>query len=392
MKRTEVLQEVRKMRFSELYEGWKQRRLTQEEAALLLGVSDRSFRRYVNRYEEEGMEGLVDHRLGQVSHRCAPVDEVMALADLYSHRYKGFTVKHFHSWYRRAHQGIRSYSWVKNTLQGKGLVAKAPRRGAHRKRRPQSPYVGMLLHQDGSRHEWVLGNLWDLIVTMDDATGHHYSMFFVEEEATQSSFRGVGEVIEQQGVFASLYTDRGSHYWHTPEAGGKVDKEHLTQFGRAMRQLGIEMIAAYSPEARGRSERVFRTHQDRLVKELAMAGITDMRKANDYIARIYLPAYNAEFATAPQEPASMFVPWAGSPLKDILCEQYERVVGNDNCVRFNGHILQIPQNQYRCHYVKVRIRVHRYPDGCLALFHGPRKLASYDTQGKELAEHVHKAA
>src|SRR5512135_1677324 len=255
MRRTEVLQEVRKMRFSEAYEKWKQRRLTQEEAAILLGVSERTFRRYMHRYEEEGLEGLADHRLGQVSHRCAPMDEVMALADLYSHRYQGFTVKHFYSWYRRAHEGKRSYSWVKNTLQGKGLVVKAPRKGAHRKRRPRAPYVGMMLHQDGSRHEWVTGKLWDLIVTMDDATGEHYSMFFVREEGTQSSFQGIAEVIEQHGVFASLYTDRGSHYWYTPEAGGKVDKEHLTQFARAMRQLGIELIPAYSPEARGRSER-----------------------------------------------------------------------------------------------------------------------------------------
>lgn len=392
MRRTEVLQEVRKMRFYDLYEGWKQRRFTQEEAALLLGISERTFRRYVNRYEEEGLEGLVDHRLGQVSHRCAPVDEVMELVDLYSNRYQGFTVKHFYSWYRRMHQGQRSYTWVKNTLQGKGLVSKAPRRGAHRRRRPQSPYVGMMLHQDGSRHEWVPERLWDLIVTMDDATGQHYSMFFVQEEGTQSSFQGVAEVIEQRGLFASVYTDRGSHYWHTPAAGGKVDKEHLTQFGRAMRQLGIEMIAAYSPEARGRSERVFRTHQGRLVKELSKAGITDMQKANDYIARVYLPAYNAEFATSPLESASMFVPWAGSPLKDILCEQYERVVGNDNCVRFNGLVLQIPKDQYRCHYVKVRVRVHQYPDGSLALFHGPRRLALYDCRGKELSDHAHRAA
>lgn len=392
MRRTEILQEVRKMRFAEAYEKWKEGRFTQEEAAMLLGVSERTFRRYMHRYEDQGLEGLVDHRLGQVSHRCAPVDEVMALADLYNHRYQGFTVKHFFSWYRRAHLGTRSYTWVKNTLQSKGVVSKAPRKGAHRRRRPQSPYIGMMLHQDGSRHEWVSGKLWDLIVTMDDATGEHYSMFFVEEEGTQSSFRGIDEVIEAHGVFASLYTDRGSHYWHTPIVGGKVDKEHPTQFGRAMRQLGIEMIAAYSPEARGRSERVFRTHQDRLVKELAVAGIGDMQQANDYIARVYLPAYNAEFATAPRETASMFVPWAGSPLKDILCEQYERVVGNDNCVRFSNLVLQIPQNRYRCHYVKVKVRVHRYPDGSLSLFHGPRRLASYDKRGKEFSGHGYMAA
>jgi hypothetical protein len=380
------------MRFEEAYEGWNRGRLTQEEAAMLLGVCDRTFRRYLIRYDEEGMEGLADRRLGQVSHRCAPVDEVMALADLYSRRYRGFTVKHFYSWYCRAHSGMRSYTWVKNTLQTKGLVPKASGKGTHRKRRPRAPYVGMMLHQDGSRHEWVPGKLWDLIVTMDDASNKHYSMFFVEEEGTQSSFQGINDVIKDHGVFASLYTDRGSHYWNTPEAGGKVDKENLTQFGRAMRQLGVEMIPAYSPEARGRSERPFRTHQERLVKELAVAGITDMKKANAYIHKTYLPAFNDEFSVPPEEAASMFVPWAGTPIENILCEQYERTVGNDNCVKFDGLVLQIPQDQYRYHYVRVKVRVHRYPNGNLAIFHGHRKLAFYNSKGKEVVISEKKAA
>lgn len=392
MKKTELLQEVRKMRFEEAYEGWKKERLTQEEAARLLGVCERTFRRYLVRYEEQGMEGLVDRRLGQVSHRSAPVDEVVSLEDLYSNRYQGFAVKHFYSWYRRAHEGKRSYTWVKNKLQDKGLVQKGLRKGQHRKQRPRAPYIGMMLHQDGSRHEWVPGKVWDLIVTMDDASSEHYSMFFVEEEGTQSSFQGINEVIEKHGVFASLYTDRGSHYWHTPEAGGKVDKSNLTQFGRAMRQLGSEMIPAYSPEARGRSERAFGTHQGRLVKELAVAGITDMNEANAYIRNVYMPAFNDEFAVLPEEAASMFVPWSGTPVEDILCEQFERTVGNDNCVRFDGLILQIPPDKYRYHYVRVKVRVHRYPDGNLAIFHGHRKLASYNPKGKEVSNKNKKAA
>ena len=380
------------MRFEEAYEGWKRGRLTQEEAARLLGVCDRTYRRYLVRYEEQGMGGLVDRRLGQVSHRSVPVDEVMALTDLYSHRYQGFTVKHFYSWYRRAHDGARSYTWVKKTLQGKGLVPKASRKGTHRKRRPRAPYTGMMLYQDGSRHEWVQGKLWDLIVTMDDASSEHYSMFFVQEEGTQSSFQVIKDVIEDHGVFASLYTDRGSHCWYTPEAGGKVDKENPTQFGRAMRQLGIEMIPAYSPEARGRSERAFRTHQERLVKELAVAGITDMKQANAYVSNVYMPAFNDEFAVSPEEAAGMFVPWAGTPIEDILCEQHGRTVGNDNCVRFDGLILQIPPDQYRYHYVRVKVRVHRYPDGNLAIFHGHRNLASYNSQGKEIVKKNMKVA
>jgi hypothetical protein len=239
----------------------------------------------------------------------------------------------------------------------------------------------MLVHQDGSTHYWVPAVQWDLIVTMDDATSEHYSMFFVAQEGTQSSLQGVREVILQRGLFSSFYSDRGSHYWHTPEAGGKVDKNKPTQFGRALAQLGIAMIAAYSPEARGRSERAFRTHQDRLPKELALAGITDMAAANRYLATIYRPAFNAEFMQPAMEEGSAFVAWIGGDLDDLLCEQFERTVGNDNCVLFDGLVLQIPADRHRCHYVKVKVRVLRYPNGTMAICHGPRKLATYDTHG-----------
>lgn len=371
------------MRFQEAYAGWQASRLTQEEAARLLGVHERTFRRYIDRYEEAGLEGLIDKRLGQVSHRQAPVDEVVRLEALYRERYDGWNVQHFHSFYRRRHGGQRSYTWVKNRLQAAGLVARAPGRGKHRKRRERAPLPGMLVHQDGSRHEWVAGCDWDLIVTMDDATGEHYSMFFVEEEGTASSFRGVRETIAAHGLFCSLYTDRGSHYWHTPEAGGKVDKRCRTQFGRALDQLGIEMIPAYSPEARGRSERAFGTHQGRLPRELAAEGITDMEAANHYLAETYRPAFNAEFMQPAQEAGSAFVPLLGVELDDVLCEQLERTVGADNCVAFEGRKLQIPPQSHRRHYVKVKVRVHRYCDGSLAVFHGPRKLAEYAADSEQ---------
>ncbi len=391
MRRTELLQEIRQMRFEEAYGGWNAGRLTQEEAAQLLGVGERSFRRYVVRYEAEGLEGLIDRRLEQLSNRRAPVDEVMAVVERHRDRHLGWNVRHFHSWYRRE-GGVRSYSWVKNRLQEAGVVERAKRRGTHRKKRERCALPGMMIHQDGSRHEWVAGQVADLIVTMDDATSWHYSMFLVEEEGTASSFRGVREVVAQQGLFCSFYSDRGSHYWTTPEAGGKVDREHPTQFGRALKQLGIEMIPAYSPEARGRSERAFATHQDRLPKELAAAGVTDMESANRYIAEVYLPAFNAEFAVAAREAGSAFVPWVGGGLDDILCEQHERVVGHDNCVRFDGLSLQIPADRYRCHYVKARVRVHRYADNNLAVFHGPRKLADYAADGKPMITVSRKAA
>jgi len=381
MRRTELLQEVRRMRFEEVYGGWQERRLSQEEAARVLGVCPRTFRRLVNRYEDSGLEGLMDRRRCQASQRRAPVDEVLALVEQYRGKHEGWSVKHFYAWYRRD-GGQRSYTWVKSRLQEARLVAKAPGRGKHRKRRERSPWPGMMLHQDGSTHEWTPGVQWDLILTMDDATNEHYSLFFVEQEGTWSSLRGIKEVIAKRGLFSSLYTDRGSHYWHTAEAAGKVDKVNLTQFGRAMKTLGIHMIPAYSPEARGRCERMFRTHQQRLPKELALAGITDMEAANHYIREVYLPAFNAEFRQPAMEQGSAFIAYIGADLDEILCEHHERVVGKDNCVCFEGLKLQIPADQHRLHYVKVTVRVHRYLDGSLSVFHGPRRLARYGSQGQ----------
>ncbi|MDQ1290659.1 MAG: hypothetical protein QG615_449 [Nitrospirota bacterium] len=381
MTRATVLQEVRQMRFEELYARQQRRELTMGDAAEMLGVTERTFRRWRGRYEAEGAEGLQDRRLGRASARAVPVDEALRMVTLYATRYTGWTVKHFHEHWRTEHGGTRSYSWTKKTLQAAGHVARALRRGAHRKKRPRKPLPGMMLHQDGSTHEWVPGCQWDLIVTLDDATTEIYSAFFVEEEGTLSSLRGLQEVIETHGLFSSLYTDRGSHYWYTEAAGGKVDKTRLTQVHRALQQLGITLIPAYSPEARGRSERVFRTLQDRLPKELALAGITDMAAANQYLTTHFISAYNQRFAVPAPEVGTAFVPWIGPSLAEILCVQEARVVANDNTVRYQGLSLQIPQAPHRFHYVQVTVRVHAYPDGTLAVFHGPRCLARYHAEG-----------
>lgn len=374
------------MRFEDAYGGWQEKRLTQGQAAEVLGMSERNFRRYVGRYEADGLNGLIDLRIEQVSSRRAPVDEVMRLVDLYQSRHDGWNVKHFHAWYRKDQGGTRSYSWVKNALQKANAVPRTKGKGKHRRKRERRPLPGMMLHQDGSRHAWAGQEQWDLIVTMDDATGEHTSMFFVEEEGTLSSLHGIGQTIAAKGLFCSLYTDRGSHYFHTPEAGGKVDKDNPTQVGRALAQLGIEHIAAYSPQARGRSERAFSTHQDRLPKELALAGITERAAANGYLQATYMPAHNAEFAVPAAQPGSAYVPFIRGALPDILCEQFERVVGNDNCVNFERLKLQIPADQIRHHYVKTRVRVHRYVDGTLALFHGPRRLDVYSRDGVSMTQ------
>jgi len=384
MGRAEVLQGVREMRFEGLLERHERGELGQAEAAEMLGISERTFRRWRDRLREEGVAGLRDRRIGKPSSRRAAVAEILRMLGLYEERYRDFTVKHFHEQLRKRHGYKLGYTVTRLALQGAGLVRPAPRRSAHRKKRPRRPMVGMMLHQDASRFAWLPGDQrqYDLVVTLDDATSALYSAFVVEEEGSQSSLRGLSEVIAKHGLFCELYTDRGSHYFHTPKAGEAVSKTVQTQVGRALAQLGIRHIAAYSPEARGRSERAFRTLQDRLPKELALAGIATLEAANRWIAEHYLAEYNAAFAVAPAEAESAFVADRTGRAAEILCLQEERRVGNDNTVKWRGLSLQIPPSPLRPHFVRAMVRVHEYPDGRLTIFHGPHRLAEYDLQGK----------
>ncbi len=363
------------MKFEELYSRRQAKQLSQEQAAEILGVSVRSVRRWEERYEAEGAEGLYDKRLGRLAGNRVPVDTVTEVLELFDTRYWDYTAKHFHEKLVKDHGFTHSYNWVRLTLQANGRAA--PRRGAHRRKRAPRPMAGMMLHQDGSTHEWVPGQSWDLIVTMDDATSESYSAFFVPEEGTMSTFQGIQEVIEAKGLFCSLYADRGSHYWHT--AGGKVDKDNLTQVGRALQQLRIELIPAYSPEARGRSERMFGTLQKRLPQELRTQGIETMDEANLFLKDVFLPDHNARFMRKPEDGGSAFMDFAGN-VGDILCVQEDRVVGNDNTVRYKGRVLQIASHRH--HFVKARVRVHEYPDASLAVFHGPMCIGRYQSDGQ----------
>ena len=391
MKPTELLQGLRVMKFVELNDRVKRRSLTQGEAAGILGVSERTFRRWRDREEEEGAQGLYDRRLGKISGRRIAVDLVMKALELFDTRYYDFTAKHFWEKLVQDHRFKVSYNWTRLLLQQHGRKRPAKSKGAHRRKRPRRALPGMMIHQDGSRHEWVAGAFWDLIVTMDDATSEIYSAFFVGEEGTMSSFRGISDVISAKGLFSSLYCDRGSHYFVTPEAGGKVDRDHLTQVGRALKQLMIEHIAAYSPEARGRSERMFGTLQNRLPQELRLAGVRTMEEANRFLTQTYLPGHNRRFSIKAEGEGSAFVAYAGT-LDDVLCAHEERIVGHDNTVRYKRHVLQIPPDRHRHHYVKAKVMVHEYPDGRMAIFHGPRRLAAFSADGQPEIEPIKAAA
>ena len=378
MRRTEQRQGLRMLKLRDVLSRWDAGSLSQLEGAELLGMSEGRFRRWRTRFEGEGDEGLLDRRLGRRSGRAVPDDDAAAMERLYKERYAGFTAKHFHEHLVRDHGFRWGYTWTRTYLQSRGLLGRAPRRGAHRRKRPRRPLVGMMLHQDGSPHAWLADRPpLDLVVTLDDATSAIYSAILVEQEGTVSSFLGLADTIAAQGLPCSLYSDRGSHYFYTPKAGEPVDKGRLTQVGRALAQLGIEHIPAYSPEARGRSERAFRTLQDRLPKELALNGITDVEAANTYLRETYVPQHNARFAVTPAEVGSAFVPVAEAQWRDILCIQDTRVVAPDNTVSWNGRKLQIPPHPARAHFVRATVRVHEYPDGGTAIFHGPRCLVRW---------------
>ena len=377
---------VRRMRFTSLLERTEAKELTQEMASEMLGISVRTFQRWAERYEAEGDDGLADRRLGRRSPRRAPMEELERMLGLFRDTYADFTVKHFHEQLQKRHGYVLGYTVTKLALHTAGLVVKARKRSAHRKKRPRRPMRGMLLHQDGSRHVWIEGlPPMDLIVTLDDATSEIYSAFLVEEEGTASTFQALREVVAEHGLFCSLYTDRGSHYFHTPKAGEKVSRTQQTQVGRALSHLGIEHIAAYSPEARGRSERMFGTLQGRLPKDLRLAGITTVEAANVWLKTHYIAEHNAAFAIRAEQEGTAFVADVHAAWRETLCVIEERTVANDNTIAWRGRRLQLPESRLRPHFVKAVVRLHAYPDGTTSVFLGPHRLATFAATGQQIS-------
>ena len=363
------------------------KKITWWQAAEIIGISDRSMRRWRERYEEHGYDGLFDRRRGQPSPKRVPLAVVEQVLGLYRERYFDLNVRHFHEKLAAEHGMELSYTWVKAALQGAGLVKRGRKRGVHRKRRPRRPLPGMLLHIDGSQHRWFQDERWyDLLVILDDATSQIYYAQLVEEESTLTVMAALREVIERQGLFCALYSDRASHFWHTPKAGGKVEAERLTQVGRALRELGVQMIPAYSPQARGRSERNFGTWQGRLPQELRLRGITTVEEANGFLREHYLTEFNARFQVAAAERGSAFVPCRRRDLDLVFALQFERTVNRDNSVRFHDLTLQIERQSWRATLAGCNVTVHQHLDGTISLTYGPHRLGQYTADGVLLGD------
>ena len=358
------------------------KKITWYEAAEILGISDRHMRRWRERYEEEGYNGLFDRRRGKPSRRRVPMATVEKVLALYREKYFDLNLSHFHEKLGSEHQIELSYTWVKQALQGAGLVGRGRQRGVHRKRRERRPLPGMLLHIDGSRHQWFQDERWyDLIVILDDATSEIYSAQLVEEESTVTVMAALREVVERQGVFCALYSDRGSHFWLTPKVGGKVDPHRLTQVGRALRELGIRMIPAYSPQARGRSERNFGTWQGRLPQELRLHKIASLEAANVFLREHYMAEFNRRFQVAAAQRGSAFLPCRKPELNLIFALQFERTVNRDNTVSFQNLSLQMERVGWRATLAGCQVVVHHHLDGTLSITHGPHLLGRYTADG-----------
>jgi len=369
------------------------KKITWWQAAEIIGISDRSMRRWHERYEEHGYDGLFDRRRGRPSPKRVALAEVERVLELYREKYFDLNVRHFHEKLGEEHGILWSYTWVKRALQGAGLVKRGRKRGVHRKRRERRPLPGMLLHIDGSRHQWFQDERWyDLIVILDDATSEIDYAQLVEEESTVTVMVGLRAVIEHKGLFCALYSDRGSHFWLTPKVGGKVDPYRLTQVGRALRELGVQMIPAYSPQARGRSERSFGTWQGRLPQELRLHGITTVDEANRFLREEYIGEFNRRFQVAPAQRGSAFLPCPRKNLDLIFALQFERTVNRDNTVSFQNLQLQIEPVQWRGTLAGCSVMVHQHLDGTISLTHGPHRLGRYSPQGVALNENKNTAA
>jgi transposase len=348
------------------------------EAAEIIGISDRSLRRWRQRYQEHGYDGLFDRRKKRPSPKRVPLTTVEQVLQLYREKYRDFNVRHFHEKLVEQHGIELSYTWVKTALQEAGLVAKGKRRSKHRRRRERRPLPGMLLHLDASKHNWFQdGRYYDLITVLDDATSEIYYAQLVEEEGTHTVMSALREVVEKHGWFAALYSDRGSHFFVTPQAGGKIDPHRLTQVGRALNELRIKMIPAYSPQARGRQERNYRTWQGRLPQELRLRGIGDREAANRFLREEYLAAFNRRFAVPPAGRGTAFVRLQRRDLNWVFSIQHERRVNNDNTIQLDNRVLQIAKTRWRNTLAGSTVIVHELLDGDIVVRYGPREVARF---------------
>lgn len=358
-------------------------KLTWTQAAEVLGITPRHMRRLREEFREHGIDAFCDKRGGRPRKKRIKEDTVALICRLKSDVYEDFSVQHFYEKLTEEHGVQISYSWTLQILQTAGIVEKSRGRGRYFRKRERRPMRGMMLHIDGSTHEWIPSlPMWDLVAVLDDADGRLLYAQFFKEEGTLSTFTALHHVLKKYGRFCELYHDRGSHFGLTSKAGQRPDEEQNGQVSRALKALGIKQIYANTPQARGRSERAFGTIQGRLPQELRLEGIKNYQDANVYLEKEFIPSFNRRFTVKPQLREAAYVPLAGLDLSLLLSIQHERTVKNDNTVQFFGTTLQLPSTRARYHYARCPVLVHELTKGTLAVTYQGNLVAEYTKDGE----------
>jgi hypothetical protein len=347
----------------------KRGELTIVAAAELSGASVRQMRRAWKRYKELGDAGLVHGLRGRAGNRRLEADLADRILKRHQERYADFGPTL--ACEKLAADGFEiSPNTLTSLLKQRNLWRRRRRRGRHRKRRERRACFGSLIQMDGSHHDWFEGRCGPcvLMVMIDDATNRTYARFY-PAEALEAAFDVFGRWAGQYGLPRALYVDRHSIY------RDEDHPERPTQFGRAMKELGVELIQARSPQAKGRVERRNAVFQDRLVKEMRLRGIDSMERANEFLEKNYLAELNGRFAVRPREQADLHrMPARGLVLKEVLCEQEVRVVGKDWCVRWRNRFLQIDRGHEGMNLPGRRVVVRQLADGKLLVDYKDRGL------------------
>lgn len=355
--------------------------LTGEQAAQVMGLSLRQTRRLLASYREQGVAALAHGNRGRKPANAVSEDLRRNVVHLAATEYAGFNHQHL-SELLGERQGIcLSRSSVRNILVEAGIKSPRKRRPPkHRSRRERYPQEGMLLQIDASPHDWLedRGPALSLIGAIDDATGKVPYAFFQEQEDAIGYFTLLKEIARGDGLPLAIYRDRHSIFEVAPDklpslAEQLEGKQPLTQFGRLMEELDIRSIPAYSPQAKGRIERLWGTFQDRLVGEMRLAGVNTLVTANQFLMG-FLPRYNARFSVTPAQPGLAYRKTDGIDLEQVFCLKHKRVVGLDNVVRFAGRRLQVLPSTERCSYARCAVEVHEQLDGTLHVCHQGRYL------------------
>lgn len=358
--------------------------LTLVEASEYLGLSYRHGKRLKANYRKNGPVGLIHGNRGRSPANSLDKNRGEKILNLSGSKYADSNDIHFTEMLEEREGIIVSRETVRKIRRSSGQKAKRKRRPAkHRSRRPRKACQGMLVQWDGSPHRWF-GDSHSpccLLIAVDDADGKLLAAIFLPEETSEGYLRLLNKLLSRHGIPMAIYHDRHTIFVRTDESWTieeqMMGRQYPTHVGRVLEELNICSVQAYSPQAKGRVERSFGTLQDRLIAELALEGISDMKEANKWLTKVFIRCYNRRFAKKPESSTSAFRKISKPDIYHVVSYAYEAVVGNDNCVRLGGLVIDIPKPKRRMSFAKKKVLVRHHLDGKWTVWAGDNKIASH---------------